>query len=361
MWDLSNRQIVFLIFGAVVGYGVLDLPKVMAEKAGTGGWFSLIITTIIAMIVVSINIKLAFLHNNKILPQYDEFLIGKFLGKTINLIYMIYFLLVPSLIVRATSQVIEKNILLRTPIWFLCLAFLATAYYALIRGGRGIVSICQTYGIIVIVSIIVLHVLILTQGKSYNVMPIFNVKELGRYLKAGLSFQVPFLGVEIFLFIPLNKEKNKELTKKAIQMLGFIGLMYILIVESSISVMSENDIVQYNDAVIATIRRIEIQRLEFFRRLDGLFIILWILSIFCTIFVYMYGLNLFTVKFFKAKNSNFTALIIIGISFIITQLPVTFEQVTVSIKYIGFLGILCSMIIPTILLIITKVKNNEKV
>lgn len=361
MWDLNNRQIVFLILGAVVGYGILDLPKVIAEKAGTGGWFSLIITTIIAMIVVAINIKLAFSHNNKILPQYHEKLIGKFLGKIINLIYIIYFFLLSTLIVRAASEVVKNSILLKTPIWFLCLVFLATTYYALIRGGRGIVSICQTYGIIVIVSIIIVHILILTQGKSYNVMPVFNFKELGRYLKAGLNFQIPFLGVEIFLFTPLDKERNKGITKKVIYMLGFIGLMYILIVESSISVMSVNDIVQYNDALIATIRRVEIQSLEFFRRLDGLFIISWILSIFCTIFIYMYGLNLFVVKFLDAKNSNFTALIIIVVSFIVTQLPVTFEQVKASIKYIGFLGILCSMIIPTILLIITKVKNNAKV
>ncbi len=35
---LTNKQIAFVIFQIVVGYGIVGLPKKIAELGGTGGW-----------------------------------------------------------------------------------------------------------------------------------------------------------------------------------------------------------------------------------------------------------------------------------------------------------------------------------
>lgn len=35
--SLTNRQIAFVVFGVIVGYGVISLPKNVVETAGSGG------------------------------------------------------------------------------------------------------------------------------------------------------------------------------------------------------------------------------------------------------------------------------------------------------------------------------------
>lgn len=44
---ITNRQIAFMIFAVVVGYGIVNLPNKAAAEAGTGAWIPLVINTVI--------------------------------------------------------------------------------------------------------------------------------------------------------------------------------------------------------------------------------------------------------------------------------------------------------------------------
>ncbi len=359
--SLTNRQIAFTIFGIVVGYGVLNLPKNVVENAGSGAWFTLLIGTAITMIFTYIITYLGYVHKNKTIYEYSNMLVGKYITSIFMIIYIIYYFMLFTTIIRMASEAIKLTVLIKTPVWALSLLFLLVVYYAVIKRLVVIARICEIYGLIIIISAIIIHLTISTQGKLINLRPFFVVGDIQAYLKATLVTVFPFLGIEILTIISFNKKKNnKRIFKYTAFMVGFIGILYILIVESCISIMGVDGIVHYKDALFAVIRRVDIKSLQFLERLDAIFLTIWIMGMFCTASIEAYGSIFLMSKWFKNIHFNLLAFIVIFLSFIVGQIPKTINEVEKIMDYISYLGIVTAGLIPTILFLITKVKKYDK-
>ncbi|EOC99879.1 GerAB/ArcD/ProY family transporter [Caldisalinibacter kiritimatiensis] len=357
---LTNRQIAFILFGTIVGYGVIGLPKTAAERVGTEGWIPLLLATVVAVGITYIITYLGYVHENKTIFEYGQILVGKTLTYFIVLLYIIYFFVIFSMLTRISTEVVKLTILLKTPDWALVLIFYLIIYYAVTKGLLIIARINELYGIIIIIGILFIHLGIFTQGKLINIRPLFGGQPIQTYLNSTLYLIIPFLGMEVLTFIPINRKANKNIFKYISIIIGSIGILYILIVESCISVIGIEDIVHYKDAVMATVRRVNIKYLEFLQRLDGIFLITWIMSIFCTISVFAYGTAFLINSWFPKLNYKRVVFIILLLSFIILQIPNSINQVESIITYIGYLGAFVAIFIPILLLIITKVKGYDK-
>lgn len=358
---LTNREISFVIFSIVVGYGVINLPKNVAESAGTGGWLSILIGAAIAAIFAYIITYLGYIHKNKTIYEYCELLTGKVIAYIFIIIYIVYYFMFFTMVTRMASETIKLTILLKTPVWALTLVFLLTVYYAVIKKLRIIARICEIYGLIIMITAIAVYILIFSQGELINIKPFFVVENIPTYLKATIVTVFPFIGFEILTIIPFHKEENnKKIFKYTTLIIIGIGLFYILVVEACISVMGVDGIIQYKAALYATIRRVDVKSLEFLRRLDGVFIMGWIMAIFCTITLSAYGVVFLTSKLFKKINIRLLAFIVILISFIVSQIPDTISQIQKVLDYVGYSSLFTIVIIPTILFIITKVKKYDK-
>lgn len=358
---LNNKQVAFILFGFIVGYGVMGLPKNVAENAGTGAWFVLIMGTALATIFTYIILYLGYVHENKTLYEYSELLVGKFLTKVFVIIYIVEFFAFFTMITRGSSEIIRLTVLIRTPSWALCSTILLAVLYAVIKKLRVIARLCEIYGIIIIITYLIVFFLISTQGKMLNIRPLFDVSNISAYLKASLVTTLPFMGMEILTVIPFNKkDNNTKVFKYTGLMMLFIGLLYIFAVESCISVMGVESIIYFKDSLLATVRRVDIRWLQFLRRLDGLLLVVWIMSIYCTVAVLGYGAVFLINKFFKNDHFNLIAVIVFILSFIASQFPKSFQQIESILNYTTYIGILTAVIIPGFLLIVTKVKKYDK-
>lgn len=357
---LTNRQIALVLFGTVVGYGVMGLPKVMAEEVGTASWIPLIIATCIAIITTYILTYLGYVHKTKTIYEYSTFLAGKVLTFIFMIIYIVYFFMFATMEVRLTSEVIKQTILVQTPVWALSLMLLLVTYFSLSKGLRVIARICELYGIIVILFYLFIYTLLFTKGKIINLRPFLGSGNIIEYIKSSLKTLIPFLGVEILALIPFDKTINsKRIFKYTTIMVVIIGFLYIYIVESCISVTGVDSIVYYRDAVLATIRRSDFPWLQFFRRLDGIVIVAWILSIYCTVVLILYGASSLLSKLINKTHYKLISFILVVASFIISNIPKNYETAVKLLDFTGYLGILTSILIPSILLVITKVKKKQ--
>ncbi|WP_459195863.1 GerAB/ArcD/ProY family transporter [Wukongibacter baidiensis] len=358
---LTNKQVAFILFGFIVGYGVMGLPKNVAENAGTGAWIALMISTFFAIMITYIILYLGYIHENKTLYEYSELLVGKFLTTVFVIIYTIEFFIFFTMITRSSSEIIRLTVLIKTPSWALCSTILLVVLYAVIKRLKVIARICEIYGIIIILTYIIVFFLISTQGNLLNIRPLFEVSNISTYLKASLVTTLPFMGMEILTVIPFSrKQNNKRVFKYAAFMMLFIGFLYIFAVESCISVMGVESIIHFKDSLLATVRRVDIRWLQFLRRLDGLMLVVWIMSIYCTLAVLGYGTVYLVNKLFKKANFNLLAAIIFTLSFIISQLPSSFQELEEILNYTTYIGILTGIFIPGLLLIVTKVKKYDK-
>lgn len=353
---LNNHQIAFILFGIIVGYGIVSLPKEVAESVGTGGWITILLSTVLSVLFTYILTYLGYIHENKTLFEYGQELVGKFLTYVFSICYIVFYFSFFTLVTRVVSEVINLSILLNTPVTAISLLFIIVMYYAVIKGLTTIARFSQLYGIIIIVFSIFIYIIMFTQGKLVNIRPFWGGENILVYLKGIKSTLVAFLGMSIITVIPINRKVNKKVFKYTTVMIFFIGLMYILVVESCISVIGVEDIIHYEDALIASMRRIEIPYLQFLGRLDGIVLSIWMIGVITTIVLSGYGCTYYTSKIFSNVNFKLIAFVIAFLGLLMSRVPKTSDDVRKLIEYTGY-AFLVLQIIPLILLVMTKVKG----
>ena len=356
---LTNKQIAFVIFQIVVGYGIVSLPKKVAEIGGSGGWITLLISTLIFIFITNVFLYLGYTHKNQTLYEYSESLVGKYISKLIVVIYIIYFTLFSTSLIRISSETIKISVFEKTPTIVFVINFYLILYYTIIKRLRVFARLSEIYGIIFIVTILVIQFIMFTSGDYINLRPFIVIDDIPTYLAGIPKVLFSFYGVELIAIIPLSAKNNKNVFKYSSIMVGFIGFLYIIIVESCISLMGVDNIIYYEDALFVAIRRLDISYLEFLRRPDGIFIMAWLMSLICTIIGTAYGAVLLLSKLLKKIPFNLVTAGYILMSFVICQIPKTLFQVSDLITFINNFGVIPVFIIPLILSIITKLKNRR--
>ena len=302
---VTNRQIALMMYCIIVGYGVIEIPKSVAEGAGTGGWFSLLIAGIIFIFITYIITFLQYVYEGKTLYEYSELLVGKFITYVFLIICILYFFMYFTMVIRIYAETIKIIILNKTPVIFICILFYIVVFYALMKGINVIARVCEVYAFMNIVGFIFVNFLMCTKGRLVNIRPLFVVGDLMTYLKAIPKTILPYLGMEMLLFIPISRTNNKDIFKYTISMIAFIGILYIYIVESTLSVVGVNTIITLKATVFTIVRGVDIESLEFFRRLDGLYIIYWSMNIVCAVCLWGHGVIVFTNRMVKNIKYNF--------------------------------------------------------
>lgn len=357
---LTNRQISLMIYCITVGYGVIDLPSEAAQNAGAGSWFSLLILTIIIMVITYMITYLQYTFEGKTLYEYGQQLVGKTITYIFLIVYIIYFFLNFTMITRIYAETLKMIILNKTPIIAICALFYIVVFYALAKGINVIARVCELYGILNIIGFMFINTLLLTKGRFVHIRPLFVVQDLGIYFSAIFKIVIAFLGAEILFVLPLSRQHNKKALKYTTFIVGFIGIIYIYIVESVISVVGVEAVVHYQVSLLDVIRGTDIYYLEFFRRLDGIYMVYWSMNIICAICLWGYGVITFANKITRNIKYKYIVAGVTIIGFIAAQIPKTKDQIESIIKYNSYFAAIATIVILIILLTIIKVKKYDK-
>lgn len=356
---LTNKQIAFLYFVATVGYAVISIPKNISDKAETGGWIVLIIGFSIMFVFACMYIYLSKYFEGKTIDEYMPLLTGKYISYALLIGIVLYEVISYSLIARLTSEIIKISMLLNTPIWVLSVFLLAIPFYNLTKDLKAIGRVSQVLGMIIAIFGISILITVFTQGEIINVKPLFPIFEID-YIGALLVVGYSLTGIELFSVIPINNKKNKNIYKYIFFIIILICFVYILVVESCISVMGVDSVIDYDEALFATIRRVEIPQLQFLKRLDGLFLIIWLLSIYCTILTQGYMATYLATKLVKSNKKNIVLLIILIVSIAICVIPPSIQSAKTILDNIAYFGIFINTLLPLILFVMALFYKYKK-
>lgn len=353
----TNRQLCLMLYCVTVGYGVMNLPKTSAEVAGTGGWVSMAIGTLFCSLIIGMVVYLQYSFENQTVYEYSTKLVGKFITTVFALIWIGYFFIIFTFLPRLFCNAINLTILDKTPVKYLSLLFFIVIGYILSKGLNAISRMIEIYATISIINFILINAILCTQGHLVNIKPIFVPSDWLLYLKGVFKMILPMLGGEALLFIPMNKEKNSHILKYSLLTVLLIGVFYIFIIESTISVVGVESIIYSRTTLFSTIRGLDIGYLEFFKRLDGYYIMIWALNIICTCSIWGYGIVTFVNKLFKNTQYKPTVIILVIISYIVCQIPKTISQAEAVLDISVNWGFIVYLLIPLILLIVKKVRK----
>lgn len=354
---LTNRQISLVLFAALFGYGIINLPSNVAKAAGRGGWITILMTIAIFMVITYMVAYIQYTHENKTLYDYTEELLGRFIAILFTLSYGVYFFMAFTMIARLYIETVKINFLPTTPTWALLLLYFGTVLFLLSNNLRAVGRLSEIYIPAAIIIYIVIIMIIFTHGEIVNMRPFIERSQIDTYFKAIKEVALPFLGMEVLLVIPFSKKSNKKIFKYLISTIALVGLLYLLLFEASVSVKGIDSMVGYKNTLIEIIRGNDIPYLDFFRRGDGFFFIFWTGNMFCSTSIWAYGSTACFNKIFVNKKYALVTIFVIIIGFIVSLIPNSVQQAETILNFVTQLSPIYLGVIPIIILIATKVKK----
>ncbi len=358
---ITNRQVFFVLIVTLTSYSVIVIAKEMAQSAGTGAWLTILVTAMVFAIAAAIIMRLNNMFEEKMLFDYAPSLISKPGTFLLGFYFTLYFLFILVFLVTGLSKLLNADFFPKSPLWAFPLFGLPVFCYVAYKGVTNVARLAEIVGSVFVVTAVLVHTLMATEGHVNRILPLFNAAEIGNYI-SGFQYSIfPFLGIEVLLVMPISRKSVKKSAKTAFFSLLFIGLFYVLVVESSIMKLGLHDITNHNDALIVAIRDTSPQALEIIARLDILYLTVGFGGLFIGISLVMLNIVEYLCRMFK-QVSRLVIVISVGVAtfglfFVVSGIK-GYEEFSETVG--TYLGIISSMVIPLGLLLIAKAKNKKK-
>ena len=206
--------------------------------------------TIIFAVGAYVIVSLGIMFQGKVLFDYSRELVGRIGSYFLAIYYAQYFLTVLVALTLSMSTMLKANFLPNTPIWATMLATIPVLGFVAYKGITNVARLFEIYGVIFLIISILVRVMMLTQGDVNHILPLFIPSEAGNYIKAIKDAMFAFLGIEVLLIVPFTAKNGPKAPRMALFTLIFIGIFYILVVESSIMMVGINEITHYKYSLI---------------------------------------------------------------------------------------------------------------
>jgi spore germination protein (amino acid permease) len=346
----------FIIFLTLTAYTTIDLPKIMAEAAGRSSWILIMAASLVFGAAAVCITKLNNMYQGKVLFDYGEEIAGKFISRIISLFYMLFFLLVGVYLKLKLVGLLKSNFLPDTPQVVMLVIGITLFGYVAYKGITNVARMFEIIGVLFLVVTVAICFGMIKDGMAYNITPFFNIEDAKDFLSAIKDLATPFINISILFIIPFT-EKNKKAPKSAFFTLLFIGIFYVLIVESTIMILGVNTTMSLNDSFIEAIKVVDLPVLE---RTDIFYLTFGLTSLFAGMIIAFTAIVEFACKFFP-KVKRHVIVIIIGVVFLtlclfalgITHMKDVFES------FAPYLTLASGIVIPFTLFIWAKVRKKK--
>lgn len=222
---LTVNQFALIIFGSIVGVGILSLPNGVVKVAHQDGWISTLIGGIYPLYVVIIAsyISKKFPRDSILILSKRYF--GKIFGSIFNLIFATYFIYIASMIASYYTNLMRNYVVgFLTPFKIIAILFICIIYA--VSSGVKVIGIISQISFYITIVLLLTTIIALKDANMINILPIFG-SGIGSIAKGTVKSVFSYAGAEIILLIyPFLKEKNKMLVSSIISV-AIVIFLYV--------------------------------------------------------------------------------------------------------------------------------------
>lgn len=353
---IGTFELLLLNISAILGVGILSLPRRIAEYAGVDGVIAIAMAGLIVTGVSYIYAKLSVKFENQTILEFSEFLVGKYLTRIVTLLFSIHFIIAIAVETRATSSSIKLFLLYNTPLEVIMIALLLVSAIAVNYGLVTIARLCANYSVVTILLLLIILALSLKYVNFEAVIYNFFSISFWKTLQAAFKLTHSYLGFAVILFVTPFLSKPKKLVKVTVASALSVTLMYTLTVLISLGEfgITPNQYIMYPTGTLSKAIFIS----GFAERIDLLFMTFWILAAYITITIRWFTLSYCLSKIIPQKNYTvftFLSLPLIYVLSLIIQSDGEVEKLSGLLVYTSWF-----MIIPIvfILFVLSFIKKN---
>ncbi|KWX73103.1 GerAB/ArcD/ProY family transporter [Paenibacillus jilunlii] len=350
---ISTIQALLTVTSTVYAVAIVSLPRTIAEQTQTPDvWQGLLLASLFGLGAVFINVKLCQRFPGKTFYELNSVIAGKFISLLINIAFMVYCVMICSVVSRMMAEFIKALALERTPVSMILLPFLLLVGYLTSGGLQAMVRLVELFFPLTFIVYLLLIILNINHFDLDNLRPVFH--QGWRPIFKSLQV-VPFsaLGFESMLILT-NFMVNPQKAWKA----GGIGYsiamaLYVLMVTMVIGCMSVEEVSRLQWPVVSFAQQIEFPG-AFLERFEIFFIILWTIKIFMTAANYYFYLVAGISQLTQKWNGYIYYLPLIFI-FALSMYPQNFVVMGNMDKVSGYFGMIICAGVPLVLLLISMV------
>lgn len=222
---LTVSQFALIIFGNIVGIGVLSLPNGVVKAAHQDGWISTLLGGIYPLYVVMIGryIGKKFPNDNILILSRKYF--GKLLGSIFNLVFATYFIFIASMIASFYTNIMRNYVMgFLTSFKMIAILFICIIYTA--SRGLKVIGRISEISFYLTIFLVLSPLVALREWNMTNIYPVFG-SGFSSIAKGTMKSVFAYTGAEIILLIyPFLKEKNKIMTSSLISV-ALVIVMYV--------------------------------------------------------------------------------------------------------------------------------------
>lgn len=306
---LTSVQLTFFVIQTQIGVGILGLPFNVFSVSKGDAWISVLIAGGMVQLLITLLWLLGRRFPSKSILEYSKLLVGNFTGTLINIGYLIYGILVTSLVMMYATAIIKSWALNLTPEWVVMLLLLLPGIYL---GKEKMMEITNVYVVVsglifllIIVSIVVLFIYPVDWRYLFPIGASGGVT----MLKGAKEAYFSMLGFELLLIVyPYFKHNGNPAVLISVSIANlFVTVVYTFLTISSLVTFSPDELKIVPQPVLYYVKSLYFQVIE---RIDLLFASLWIVNVITSLTSYLFLCSescsyLFT-RFKKLKRAHCT-------------------------------------------------------
>jgi len=261
----------FVLVG-IIGIKQISLADLAVMDAAKDGWIAVIAGGIFPLFSLWL-----FTGALRYLPvdsfiEMNRYLFHRFLGPVISCLFIVYVMVLESLILRIASLVSHTFLLPNTPLGVIIAIFLASAVYLVRMGGTvvGRVNELLSYVIAVIFCMVVL---IAVFGGDYtNLLPV-GASGPEAIAKATLKMAWTYCGMESLMVFYWLTTRKDEVTKAGLMAIVISCLIYVTVIVAAIMIFNTEFLIKTTWSLVGIFKTVQLPVLE---RIDFFFLLMFV-------------------------------------------------------------------------------------
>jgi spore germination protein KB len=295
---ISAAQMGMMMYPTIIATAILLVPAITARHAKQDMWLSPLWASLIGFLIVHIAVQLHQLYPEKTLIEYSEDILGKFLGKAVGLIFLLFYLHANGIIIREYGEFVVGNFLLHTPLFFVMGIMILVCSFA-VRGGVEVIGRLAEMIVPIVIILIVFNItLLIPDMEVANMLPIME-KGMMPSFKGAMIPQGWFSEFVLIAFLlPYVADRNKG---KKWGMISVTAVMLTLsLVNIAVLFILGGITDRFTYPAMSAVRYISIA--DFLEHLEAVVMALWVAGVFLKIAVFYYALVLGTAQWLNLPD-----------------------------------------------------------
>jgi spore germination protein KB len=358
---ISAFQLFALVFLFEMGSAIL---VGLAGNALQDAWLAILLGLAGGLVLFQIYYRLFSYYPDLPFTGYVQKITGKWIGRVIGFIYIIYYIYLAARILRDFGELLTSTIYTQTPQFVITSLMMLTIIYAIYKGLEVLARVGELLFFVVYIMAISGGLLMVFTGLIHleNLKPVLE-NGLMPVLKTTLGQTINFPFGEMIVFtmiLPCLSEPKKA---RSICMFAMVlsGINITITSIIDISTLGVDLFIRSPFPLLSAIQKIQL--LNFLERLDVLFMLYLTVGGFIKIGVFYYAAVVGTVDLFKMKDQK-KMIFPIGLLVIFASGAIASnysEDIKEGLEVVPiYLHWPFQIIIPGILLVIAFIRNRKK-